>query len=462
VIFLKIQFSIFEFQHTKQNQNMTALYTAIVLMAVASSDAAFTMVLDSISAYPGYTGSYTVQLAAPLAIIVIGNTVNLKGKLAGLPASQTAGIHIHESSSCDSSALGHYWEGVGGDPWLVTKYTSNPEGVSEVDVNTTLDADASTQLAGRTIVVHSADAKIACGVIRELSPDEFFSGAFAPFLGITDEMPAGGKFDKYFDYKGSLAAGESVSLSTNNVLSWDLDGLEPSTTGGIHIHVGMNCMEDAGGHYYKGSEDLWNNVMWTSDANGRATGNLDLNSNTSVYYPFAENVDHAVVIHSSAASGKARIACAVLSRVTEAFGYVKAYKTNGQLTLEGWAQNLQGSDGVSGGWHVHEGTTCEAAGGHLKYVNGSDPWTNQMYTVAITEQGGANKSRTTFELDEIIDQDVGGHVVVLHDSNGYRVACAPLNLGSSTSSPVGTTAPTSGASNYFVSVIMTVVFALVL
>lgn len=92
-------------------------------------------------------------------------------------------------------------------------------------------------------------------------------------------------------------------------VEYDLSGLEPSATGGLHIHVGTSCENaaDVGGHYYapKAGPDYWSNANWVSDAKGDAKGSFRLLSSLDG----DDNEGHAVVVHDSTG---ARVGCGVL------------------------------------------------------------------------------------------------------------------------------------------------------
>ena len=93
--------------------------------------------------------------------------INIKGIVAGVEASVTAGIHIHSGFTCDDSSGvgGHYYEGMSDDPWTTT-YTSNDNGFAVVNMTM---SDFSLYLdypsAYRTFVIHSTTSKIGCGII---------------------------------------------------------------------------------------------------------------------------------------------------------------------------------------------------------------------------------------------------------------------------------------------------------
>eukprot|EP00941_MAST-03F_sp_MAST-3F-sp1_P006391 g6391.t1 len=102
-----------------------------------------------------------------------------------------------------------------------------------------------------------------------------------------------------------------------------------------------------------------------------------------------------------------------------------SYKGNMRLAL-----SLSGlEEGISAGVHVHAGTTCSDAsqvGGHFWDQSlGNDPWP----TVKYTTLGNTYSSFETLHVNtDSISQSVIGHAVVVHDSNGTRVACGVLRL----------------------------------
>ena len=68
----------------------------------------------------------------------------------------------------------------------------------------------------------------------------------------------------------------AASVSQPLRVYYRLAGMEPSTSGGIHVHTGTSC-DDAstvGGHYWTPmmtTPDPWATTMWTSDSQGTAT-----------------------------------------------------------------------------------------------------------------------------------------------------------------------------------------------
>merc|ERR1719445_1000369 len=91
-----------------------------------------------------------------------------------------------------------------------------------------------------------------------------------------------------------------------------------------------------------------------------------------------------------------------------------------------WELNGMEAD-ATGGIHIHTGTSCEEAslvGGHLYDDAVTDPWIPTKWT---SDSNG--KAKGSFRIDGLdglsFNQNVG-RAVVVHDSNGARVACAVL------------------------------------
>merc|ERR1719184_498728 len=195
----------------------------------------------------------------------------------------------------------------------------------------------------------------------------------------------------YPDYSGSYEsiAGYIVvteSGSTSVTVTYDLAGLEASTSGGIHIHVGTSCAaaDFVGGHYYSDSlsSDPWT-VEWTSDSSGLASGAVTVETGILI----DDNYGRALVVHDSDGT---RSACGLIGSVEYSVDlglypdYDGDYTITGTVavseTLDGYIlmnYELFGLEGdTSGGIHIHEGTTCLVAdwvSGHWYSID-SDPW----------------------------------------------------------------------------------------
>merc|ERR1719384_1981706 len=81
------------------------------------------------------------------------------------------------------------------------------------------------------------------------------------------------------------------------------------------------------------------------------------------------------------------------------------------------------------GIHIHSGTSCEAAdqvGGHYFDSNliESDPWKTTVY---VAEGDASNELKGTDAIvTGLSSNSILGHVMVVHDSTGGRIACGVI------------------------------------
>eukprot|EP00413_Alexandrium_margalefii_P019761 CAMPEP_0204533988 /NCGR_PEP_ID=MMETSP0661-20131031/12612_1 /ASSEMBLY_ACC=CAM_ASM_000606 /TAXON_ID=109239 /ORGANISM="Alexandrium margalefi, Strain AMGDE01CS-322" /LENGTH=852 /DNA_ID=CAMNT_0051540413 /DNA_START=76 /DNA_END=2634 /DNA_ORIENTATION=- len=366
--------------------------------------------------YPEFTGSEQVK-----GVIVTTQTASgilMTGTLSGLPASTTAGFHIHTGNSCDKNAgvLGHYYEGMSSDPWSTT-YTSDSSGVAQISLPMSgFSLYADMPVMGRTVVVHSSSAKIGCGLI-----------------GIAETLVA--TVGAYPGYSGAAPSGTiAVTATTSGIqMQGVVTGLPASTTGGFHIHSGFACTVDAdvGGHYFEGmTSDPWS-TTYTSDAQGVASITLPVASFTlSGSYPVA---GRTVVLHDG--SG-VKIGCGLLQvssgQVTHlgvypgytgsevVKGTIVTTKTSTGILMTGTMGGLPAS--ATAGFHIHSGYSCSAAagvGGHYFEGMSSDPWTT---TYSSDASGAASINLAMADFSLYATYPVMGRTVVVHSSSA-KIAC---------------------------------------
>jgi hypothetical protein len=164
----------------------------------------------------------------------------------------------------------------------------------------------------------------------------------------------------------------------------------------MHIHTGVACNDpnSVGAHYYDTqvfqSVDPWTPVAILVEADGTAKGMYQLTSG----FGYAENVNHAVVIH---APGGVRVGCGVLNE-------------------------------ARGGIHIHQGTSCatnEQVGGHFwNPPEAEDPWK----AASATYGAGSLLPTGEFTIRPGLALDVNtGHTVVVHSpADGSRILCGIL------------------------------------
>jgi len=376
----------------------------------------------TISAYPDYSGSYEIS-----GDVVVGEesegstTLVLTYALTGLETSTSGGIHIHEGTTCSIADLvgGHYYgDAEDSDPWTTT-WTSDSAGeatgVVSIDADTLLEDNY-----GHALVIHESNGdRAACGLIGS-----------AEYVATLVDYP---------DYDGNTVSGTiavSETLDNEILVNYDLDGLETSTSGGIHIHEGMTCVvaDWVSGHYYDSdsTDDPWT-TEWTSDEDGASSGNFSLDSG---YNSIDENLGHALVIHDSDGT---RVACGLIGEIEEYLVTLDVYPdyTGDYDAIGGYvvvAENITESSSLtvtydlynletdtSGGIHIHEGTSCDSAdsvGGHYYDVD-SDPWTTEWDTT--DNEGNASGSFSIYTGYSI--EDNYGHALVIHESDGTRASC---------------------------------------
>merc|ERR1719285_841826 len=205
-------------------------------------------------------------------------------------------------------------------------------------------------------------------MVVHLSSDEDSSRAACGLIGSTEYVAS---FDKYPDYDGnnSISGTFAISIDGNGevLMNYDLEGLETSTSGGIHIHLGTTCAvaDMVQGHFYSSSlsSDPWT-TNWNSDADGNAYGNFTIDYG---YNTLADNLGHAVVVHESDGT---RAACGVIGNGDEYLATLDAYPDyTGEYNVSGYvvvaaeydgANTMRISCGLSGleasttgGIHIH-------------------------------------------------------------------------------------------------------------
>lgn len=83
-------------------------------------------------------------------------------------AANSCGVHIHKGTSCEASALGHYWNKgpVTKDPWHGSTYTSAVVGDEATSWGKVLTGLTMADVKGHAVIVHDyTGARIACGTI---------------------------------------------------------------------------------------------------------------------------------------------------------------------------------------------------------------------------------------------------------------------------------------------------------
>jgi hypothetical protein len=354
------------------------------------------------------------------------------------------------------AAGGHYWNEsyFSDDPWATVHYKTQKHDSSKASNVKVLTGLTNYEVLNHVVIVHdSTGAKVACGVII---PPKLAVPAFTPYVGYEGNLEVSG---------GVYIYGTGVGDSAGEDLDWNLRGVDPrcskganseySNSCGIHIHEGISCLEDAGGHYWDKdaiTDDPWANVgyravKWSSSlvyawhAGRSVTTGLE-NSEVN---------GHTMIVHNYEGG---RAACGILQPCIEVVtAFVRYAGYAGNLNVAGWVKveakgvtstasqilswDLQGVDpdcrtapapGANPnacGLHIHHGYDCsQIVGGHFHYTD-PDPWT------AIKYKTSAKGTTTAMEVEVVTGAnnfDVLGNAFVIHDSTGGRIACGILNV----------------------------------
>jgi hypothetical protein len=107
--------------------------------------------------YPSYSG--TLSVGGTVAITETAVGIAVLGTVTGLEPNAVGGIHVHAGVSCNASddPGGHYYPNMATDPWLLTQWASNAQGVATVGFplwGFSVGNGGSANVAGRTVRRH--------------------------------------------------------------------------------------------------------------------------------------------------------------------------------------------------------------------------------------------------------------------------------------------------------------------
>jgi hypothetical protein len=333
------------------------------------------------------------------------------------PGAVEGGLHIHEGTSCETSAevKGHYWSDGGfgtPDPW------SSLYNVKETVAKGSFKLNSGYNIAdniGRVIVVHNDEGeKIACGVLEVAKGGiHIHSGTSCASTeqvgGHYYQASLGDPWVSEFSSGATAADGMATVLSGYQfedninhavVIHSAADGSRIgcgilTASASLHIHTGTSCSDasEVGGHYYDPvyAEDPWSPYSVPVGLDGTAKGSFKLTTG----YTYKQNENHAVVVH---APGGMKIGCGELEE-------------------------------ARGGIHIHSGTSCathDQVGGHFWTNTAADPWTAVgTYSAGAVTVTGLVDIKPGYTLSE----NVGRTVVVHSAADGARVLCGVLQRG---------------------------------
>eukprot|EP00928_Gymnodinium_smaydae_P039376 TRINITY_DN26914_c0_g1_i1.p1 TRINITY_DN26914_c0_g1~~TRINITY_DN26914_c0_g1_i1.p1 ORF type:complete len:495 (-),score=44.36 TRINITY_DN26914_c0_g1_i1:126-1418(-) len=210
------------------------------------------LAIASLSRYPGYTGPK--EVTGHLSVKVDANGLSIAGRMMGIDASSSGGVHVHVGTSCSNASLvgGHYLADDGTDPWS-TRWISDVNGISNVLLGL---PSWHHDILGRTLVVHSGNGtRIACGVLES---KEMARATIRQYPGFTGSVNVRGEVLVKLDSFGLRLVGSLL-------------GLPHGGFGALHVHRGTSCSdaEAVGGHYMPdGNLDPWSNTSWIANEQG--------------------------------------------------------------------------------------------------------------------------------------------------------------------------------------------------
>merc|ERR1712086_172943 len=264
------------------------------------------------------------------------------------------GLHIHTGTTCEDAnyVSGHFYATTT-DPWTTTVTTSDNVGASSGSFSVQAGLTF-CDTVGHAIVVHDGTDRIGCGICIESCTASIKT--YPSYTG------------SHASVAGSVSVAASAALDYKSTLSlyYDLTGLEPLASGGLHIHTGTTCEDSdyVSGHYYATSADPWTTTVETASAAGASFGSFDVAAGLSV----PDIVGRAVVMHD----GTDRIGCGVCiptctATITTYPGYAGSRTAAGSVTVTGTSERYDSTLSLSysltglepsyaGGLHIHTGT----------------------------------------------------------------------------------------------------------
>jgi Cu/Zn superoxide dismutase len=204
---------------------MARLFVAVGCEIAYNHGASASQAFASLGTYPGYAGSLSISGSA--YVVDSADGIYMEATLYGLEPSTTAGFHIHAGYSCVEAedVGGHYFVNSDDDPWSTT-YTSDANGRATVKLSMSgFSLNDELPVSGRTVVVHSSDTKIGCGLLEPTVGEVVTVGHYPGFSG-SEQVNGTVLISPNADDTGVLIFGTLI-------------GVEPSVTAGIHIHNGF-------------------------------------------------------------------------------------------------------------------------------------------------------------------------------------------------------------------------------
>jgi hypothetical protein len=371
------------------------------------------------------------------------------------PPDGACSIQIHTGTGCFDHAGDAMWNHAHPNPWSKVRYITGGGGAraGNVKVMTGLTND---RILGQTMIVtDSWGERIACGII-------------VPKI---EEVIA---FSPYYNYRGPLRVtgwatviGDGAELAATQTLIWTLQGVDTACRGamsswrggdscGIQLHQGTDCSADAGPHFFAVHEDPWRSVRYSE--NGAGVSHQQVTVRTGLTN--SDVLGHTLIVHDRHGT---KVACGVVVPkvllVTEFIPYFRyngPHKVHGNLTAQAYGAGHAAGQTLSWslfnadpachgavahrpmacGILIHRGTTCTGDAGEPFAKAGINP-TTLAATYLMT--GQTSHARGTNVATGLTNDKILGHVVVVYDSKGVRIACGVLTYGLAPPGPLTST-----------------------
>ena len=380
---------------------------------------------------------YEASTASGAALIAVGDGgTEVSLQVNGLSPMTEYPAHVH-ALPCALSGGGHYKidpsvEDTVAENELWPAFTTAEDGTATAALVATHVARADAM----SIVIHDPDADNAKMLCADLLPTGFAlssqSGALAAFA------------DAEQADQGIMGMAMLARSATGTTVSISVAGLSADSQYGAHVHALPCGTGNAGGHYKLDpsvEEALAENELWPSimpDAMGEA-------SNTVMSNHVARADAQSVVIHRETMAGAPKVACADLTAEPKVFttsGDAILFDLATERGLAMMAAQAEMNRGIEGDTtvsvtvsgltasteypiHVHD-RPCGVAsgGGHYKF----DPSVmdtveeNEIFLTLTTDAMGAG----TREVEVAHHARAEAQALVIHDADGMRLACIPL------------------------------------
>lgn len=251
--------------------------------------------------------------------------------------------------------------------------------------------------------------------------------------------------------------GDGAELQATTTLDWSLQGVDTACRGkmsswrggdacGISLHQGTDCSAAPGPNLFAVHENPWRSIRFTESGGGISHEQVTVRTGLTNF----DTVGHALLVHDRHGTP---VACGIvvpkallITDFAPYVGYHGQFHVHGNLTVQaygvgrstgqtvGW--NLWGADPAcrGGAAHrplacailIHRGVTCAGDAGPPYAEPGTNP---ASLAATYMVSGGASHGRGTNVATGLTNDKILGHVVIVYDHNGARIACGVLNYG---------------------------------